>query len=395
MSANLNITEWVEGQAHPEVTHNDAVASIDAAITEQFTVDMTAGDVTLTSTQFRKNIKFFGTNVTVAGRDIIVPAIKRMFFVEANSTNTQPFNVTCGSTSIALVAGNVGVFFTDGTTNGLKGKIVGGATNPVPNGGTTAQVLAKASNADGDFAWSTTHYPPAAGATGQVLVKNSSSDYDYSWVSSSGGGGAVAGGSGDGGAYNTPVIATFGTTQDNVTSSNALSATDVTNVGFRLSKSNTATGNTNRWGIRLKSIPTAPATMEAVIRREHRFDNWHGCGMILRESATGKVVNFGFTNDGGHWTVGVWTSNGDSFSFNRFATVDMDKEARIRIRLTTTPRIFWEQSWDGGSNWIEMWNEAPTASFTTAPDQVGFGVNANALVGPHPTAMTVRHYLES
>lgn len=62
------------------------------------------------------------------------------------------------------------------------------AIGDVPDGGTTGQVLAKASNLDQDTTWATTHYPPTGGTTGQVLAKSSASDYDWAWTDSSTGG---------------------------------------------------------------------------------------------------------------------------------------------------------------------------------------------------------------
>jgi hypothetical protein len=61
----------------------------------------------------------------------------------------------------------------------------------VPDGGTTGQVLTKASNADQDVDWTTPEYLPAGGTVNQVLSKNSSTDFDVSWqtVTSGGGGG--------------------------------------------------------------------------------------------------------------------------------------------------------------------------------------------------------------
>jgi len=57
----------------------------------------------------------------------------------------------------------------------------GGAHN-IPAGGTTGQVLVKASDDDYDLEWRTIHELPSGGLTGQVLTKQSDSDYDVIWV---------------------------------------------------------------------------------------------------------------------------------------------------------------------------------------------------------------------
>lgn len=54
---------------------------------------------------------------------------------------------------------------------------------PVPVGGTTGQVLAKASADDGDLGWETPALEiPAGGTIGQVLAKKSATDYDLEWI---------------------------------------------------------------------------------------------------------------------------------------------------------------------------------------------------------------------
>lgn len=62
----------------------------------------------------------------------------------------------------------------------------------VPSGGTTGQVLAKASNADYDYVWSNSSGSgvPIGGDAGQVLTKNSSVDGDADWQDPQGGSGS-------------------------------------------------------------------------------------------------------------------------------------------------------------------------------------------------------------
>lgn len=65
----------------------------------------------------------------------------------------------------------------------------GPAGDAVPAGGTTGQVLAKDSGADGDVSWQDPPAPseaengvPSGGLTGQLLSKNSGTDFDTEWV---------------------------------------------------------------------------------------------------------------------------------------------------------------------------------------------------------------------
>lgn len=59
----------------------------------------------------------------------------------------------------------------------------GAPANPVPAGGTTGQVLSKASNADYNLGWvSIPNDLPTGGTAGQFLVKNSGTNYDAVWT---------------------------------------------------------------------------------------------------------------------------------------------------------------------------------------------------------------------
>lgn len=117
MSNNTARTEVAEGQNQKEVTINDSDGRLDAALTEFLDNDYTSGDVTLTTTEFQSNVRFNATNLTVA-RALNLPEIKKLFVVD-NASGTATLTVTQGSTTIALLATDVGLFYTDGTTNGL------------------------------------------------------------------------------------------------------------------------------------------------------------------------------------------------------------------------------------------------------------------------------------
>jgi hypothetical protein len=69
------------------------------------------------------------------------------------------------------------------STNGLWLDSDEEAEVPVPEGGTTGQVLAKSSNDDYDTEWADLpeEVVPTGGTAGQVLAKSSSTDYDTEW----------------------------------------------------------------------------------------------------------------------------------------------------------------------------------------------------------------------
>lgn len=117
MSNNLDISQVAAGQSSKEVTVNNATGQLDAALTELLDVNLSAGNVTLTSAQFRGAMMFNGTGHSVS-RNLTVPAVKRSIFVVRNS-GTGDLNVVRGSTTLTLFASTLAVFATDGTTNGL------------------------------------------------------------------------------------------------------------------------------------------------------------------------------------------------------------------------------------------------------------------------------------
>lgn len=123
MSANLDITQVSASQNQKEVTINDAIGALDAALTEGLTVDFTSGNVTLTDAQFRGNIAFIASNMA-AGRTLTVPEIKRLFIVN-NPDASESLDVIRGTTTITVDTETTTLFYTDGTANGLL-SIAGG-----------------------------------------------------------------------------------------------------------------------------------------------------------------------------------------------------------------------------------------------------------------------------
>lgn len=119
MSNNLDLTQVAESQTNADVAINDKGGDIDAALTEILTADCTAGDVTVTSANYRRAVKITATNVSVA-RQLILPAVKRPIIVESAAANSDVLTVKVGATTIALSPGDVGWFYTDGTTDGLQ-----------------------------------------------------------------------------------------------------------------------------------------------------------------------------------------------------------------------------------------------------------------------------------
>ncbi len=125
MSNNLNIVQMTTSQAQKETTHNDANAQLDAAITETYDADVSAGNVTLSSAQFRGAVRFLVEGAATSGRELILPAVKHMFLVTADVGNTDPITVVKGTTTFDLDPDDTAIFYTDGTADGLV-QVAGG-----------------------------------------------------------------------------------------------------------------------------------------------------------------------------------------------------------------------------------------------------------------------------
>jgi hypothetical protein len=133
MSNNLDIDQLSAGQSEKEITVNTATGQLDAALTEWLNVDLTSGDVTLTTTELRRNALFYADNVATSGRAIILPAtnIKKNFYVYNPAASTDDITVEKGTGSITVGPGEIAVCHADGTTNGLVGGVVTAASGVV------------------------------------------------------------------------------------------------------------------------------------------------------------------------------------------------------------------------------------------------------------------------
>lgn len=132
MSNNLDLSQVAAAQNQKEITINDQAGELDAALTETLDVDFTSGNVTLTATQFRESFEFNATNLSTA-RDLTCPAQKRFFLVN-NEAGTDILTVKIGATSSPLAIGQAGLFYADGTANGLAA-VGGGGGGPIQVGG--------------------------------------------------------------------------------------------------------------------------------------------------------------------------------------------------------------------------------------------------------------------
>lgn len=125
MANDLGVPQLAAGQASPEVTTNDATARVGNALSDDFTVDLSAGNVTLTSTQYRTAMRFNCSGVATSGRTVTFPAVKRTAIVCSASANSNTISLIKGSTTVVVVPGAVCLVHTDGTANGLDVTVIG------------------------------------------------------------------------------------------------------------------------------------------------------------------------------------------------------------------------------------------------------------------------------
>lgn len=105
---------------------------IDNAQSETFTADMTSGNVTLTNTEFREAIAIIGDNVTTTGRTLTIPNLQGAFLCIGDTGNTETFDLTKGSTTVAIAADEVAWFISGVGANDLeRGGVLGAVSGTV------------------------------------------------------------------------------------------------------------------------------------------------------------------------------------------------------------------------------------------------------------------------
>ncbi|RWN74850.1 MAG: hypothetical protein EOS04_37025, partial [Mesorhizobium sp.] len=124
MSHDLNLILIADGQADGQwQSSNDGLTQLANAMADLYTVDFTAGNVTLTAAQFRSAMTFIPSNLS-ATRTLTIPAVKRALFIVDNTDAADTINVTKGSTTIAVGPSQIAFLNTDGTTNSLGGAVL-------------------------------------------------------------------------------------------------------------------------------------------------------------------------------------------------------------------------------------------------------------------------------
>lgn len=105
------------------------------------------------------------------------------------------------------------------------------------------------------------------------------------------------------------------------------------------------------------------------------------CHVVFRESATGKLVEIAFGFDNAQpLVIVVWAlASPTVFTAEMAKTVVGRTFPYITVKLQLTGgNIVFSYSFDGGTNFTQLWSEAQTVHFTTGPDQWGYGVEPHS-----------------
>ena len=86
-------------------------------IRSRLQLDFTSGDMTLTTSQYRRHVAFAAINV-VAGRELALPAIRRVIVID-NTAGAGALVVRQGATTITVPAGASQLLHTTGSAGGL------------------------------------------------------------------------------------------------------------------------------------------------------------------------------------------------------------------------------------------------------------------------------------
>lgn len=123
---NLILPQVASNQNQKEVTINDQVMAIDAAMTERLAVDLSLGPVTLLAADFTRNYLFVCAGHT--GTEVLtVPAIRRAFAVRNDGTG--PLAVG----AVTVPTGETRQLYSDGTTVSEIGGGGGGGGGGIPD----------------------------------------------------------------------------------------------------------------------------------------------------------------------------------------------------------------------------------------------------------------------
>lgn len=147
-------------------------------------------------------------------------------------------------------------------------------------------------------------------------------------------------------------------------------------------------GAGNNLRIYKKSAPATPYTLTLLMSYEGHNQDFNNAGLILRESATGKVACISAV----HYTTAQISAQrfgsptGAATQINTKNMVCRHHPYMYVRFVVDGTNVKYHVSVDGGITYYEMATELKTVSFTTAPDEYGIYAEANS--GTYASALT-------
>lgn len=213
----------------------------------------------------------------------------------------------------------------------------------------------------------------APGTDGDVLTTHGAGS-DPTWETPSGGGG--------GSGLTPPVLADF-PTQLSIGAETFLADTDE---GLAFNVGTGGAGTVVR--CILKTMPTPPFSVVFKIDACSENTASDGMGLIIRDSASGRLLKFGFNLNvvAGQVIVERWTNN-TTFSAASKTTSNVGVLPYLKVTDNNTNLIY-EYALTKEGPWMPFFSEGRTA-WLAAADQIGFGIEDQNLV---TYMMLVKHY---
>ena len=119
MTTPILLIEEVANDTNQYIVFNQAIRDLESSVNDELVVDLSSGDASITNTDPFDMLRYgiFTSSGNTVAREITFSANQRIFQVQ--NGGSAALDVTIGSTTLSVPAGEIHRFYADGTTNGL------------------------------------------------------------------------------------------------------------------------------------------------------------------------------------------------------------------------------------------------------------------------------------
>lgn len=142
----------------------------------------------------------------------------------------------------------------------------------------------------------------------------------------------------------------------------------------------TPTNNGHLWRALVKSAPSTPFDVRVAFIAAWQRANYDFVCIVLRESASGKLVTFGVDNYNAYLNLVHSTWNSPTSWNAHYAQFQFNFSTPVWLRLKDDGTTRTCSVSPDGADWVDFMTSGHT-DFITA-DQVGFGIDANSNTTP-------------